>query len=128
MVLALLASVVTLVNPFIGTKGTGHCFPGAAHPFGLVQASPDTGEGSWAYCSGYQHGDTNFLGFSQTHLSGTGARDLLDFRFTLPGAKLRRVSEKEVFVKIDAGELERNDCTEGDALAFRRRIRYNTHN
>ena len=80
-------AVAAFVDPFIGTKGTGHCFPGAAYPFGLVQASPDTGEGSWTYCAGYQHGDTNFLGFSQTHLSGTGARDLLDFRFTLPGAK-----------------------------------------
>lgn len=62
-------AVAAFVDPFIGTKGTGHCFPGAAYPFGLVQASPDTGEGSWTYCAGYQHGDTNFLGFSQTHLN-----------------------------------------------------------
>ncbi|MBQ9430741.1 MAG: GH92 family glycosyl hydrolase [Kiritimatiellae bacterium] len=66
------------VNPFIGCADNGHTFPGAAYPFGLIQASPDTGNGTWAYCSGYMYHDTKIWGFSQTHLSGTGCPDLGD--------------------------------------------------
>ncbi len=66
------------VNPFIGTKGTGHTFPGATTPFGLVQPSPDTGNSGWAYTGGYQFDDARILGFSQTHLSGVGIPDLGD--------------------------------------------------
>ena len=66
------------VNPLIGTAASGHTFPGATAPFGLVQASPDTGNIGWDYCSGYHYEDTNILGFSHTHLSGTGWLDLGD--------------------------------------------------
>jgi len=66
------------VDPFIGTDGVGHCFPGACTPFGLVQASPETGSGAWEYCSGYQYRDSLIKGFSQTHLNGTGCPDLGD--------------------------------------------------
>lgn len=66
------------VNPFIGTSGVGHTYPGATVPFGMVQASPDTHLYDWKYCSGYQYQDTSVLGFSQTHLSGTGCPDLGD--------------------------------------------------
>ena len=66
------------VNPLIGTKDTGHTFPGAAAPFGLVQPSPDTGDNGWAYTSGYQFADQKILGFSNTHLSGVGVPDLGD--------------------------------------------------
>ena len=66
------------VNPFIGTKDTGHTFPGAAAPFGLVQPSPDTNYFGWGHSSGYQYDDKQILGFSNTHLSGTGAIDLGD--------------------------------------------------
>lgn len=66
------------VNPFIGTQGNGHTFPGACVPFGLVQSSPETGNGSWRYCSGYQNDDSLIYGFSQTHLNGTGWMDLGD--------------------------------------------------
>ena len=68
------------VNPFVGTAGTGHTFPGACVPFGLVQAGPDTGNGDWAHCSGYVYGDRQVYGFSQTHLNGTGCGDLGDIR------------------------------------------------
>ena len=68
------------VDPFVGTSGTGHTTPAACIPFGLVQAGPDTGNGNWDYCSGYQHGDKTILGFSQTHMSGTGCPDLGDIR------------------------------------------------
>ncbi len=66
------------VNPFIGTKDTGHTFPGATAPFGLVQPSPDTGDNGWAYTSGYQFDDKEIFGFSNTHLSGVGVPDLGD--------------------------------------------------
>jgi predicted alpha-1,2-mannosidase len=66
------------VDPFIGTGGHGHTFPGATVPFGMVQLSPDTDVARWDACSGYHHDDTSILGFSHTHLSGTGVGDMLD--------------------------------------------------
>ena len=68
------------VDPFVGTAGTGHTFPSACVPFGLIQAGPDTGNGDWDHCSGYRYGDSSIFGFSQTHLNGTGCPDLGDVR------------------------------------------------
>lgn len=73
-------SRVQWVRPEIGTGGDGHTFPGAAYPFGLVQPSPDTGREGYRYCAGYRYEDDRILGFSQTHLSGTGCGDLGDLR------------------------------------------------
>jgi putative alpha-1,2-mannosidase len=67
------------VDPRIGTGGHGHCFPGAAMPFGAVQLSPDTFNDDWDWCSGYHISEHSIMGFSHTHLSGTGCGDLLDF-------------------------------------------------
>ena len=64
------------VDPFIGTGATGHTFPGACAPFGMVQPSPVTGFGSWDYCSEYVYDDAEILGFTQNHLNGTGCPDL----------------------------------------------------
>jgi putative alpha-1,2-mannosidase len=66
------------VNPFIGTSGHGHTFPGATMPFGMVQLSPDTRLDGWDGCSGYHYSDTVVYGFSHTHLSGTGVSDYGD--------------------------------------------------
>jgi predicted alpha-1,2-mannosidase len=67
------------VNPFIGTGGHGHTYPGATVPFGMVQLSPDTRiDGSWDGCSGYHYSDTIIYGFSHTHLNGTGVSDYGD--------------------------------------------------
>lgn len=66
------------VNPFIGTAKSGHTFPGAAVPFGLVQLSPETGYATWDYCSGYHYEDHTLRGFAHTHLNGTGGMDLGD--------------------------------------------------
>ena len=67
------------VNPFIGTGGHGHTFPGATVPFGMVQLSPDTRiDGSWDGCSGYHYSDSVIYGFSHTHLNGTGCTDYGD--------------------------------------------------
>src|SRR6185369_15666626 len=67
------------VNPFLGTWGHGHTFPGAVVPFGMVQLSPDTRiDGRWDGCSGYHYSDSIIYGFSHTHLSGTGCSDFGD--------------------------------------------------
>lgn len=69
------------VDPFIGTGGHGHTYPGAAAPFGMVQLSPDTRLEGWDGCSGYHFTDTVVYGFSHTHLSGTGIADYCDVLF-----------------------------------------------
>ncbi len=66
------------VNPFIGTGGHGHTFPGATVPFGMVQLSPDTRVEGWDACGGYHYSDKVIRGFSHTHLSGTGVADYGD--------------------------------------------------
>ena len=71
-------SLLDFVDPLIGTGGHGHTFPGAAYPFGMVQLSPDTGLEGWDWCSGYHYSDSSIIGFSHTHLSGTGRSDLMD--------------------------------------------------
>lgn len=72
------------VNVFIGTGGHGHTYPGAAAPFGMVQLSPDTYNVGWDWCSGYHASDSSIMGFSHTHLSGTGVGDMLDV-LVMPG-------------------------------------------
>ena len=66
------------VNPFIGTGGHGHTFPGAIVPNGMIQPSPDTRIYDWDACSGYHYSDSTINGFSHTHLSGTGCGDYGD--------------------------------------------------
>ena len=65
-------------DPFVGTGGHGHTFPGAITPFGMMQLSPDTRLHGWDGCSGYHYSDTAIYGFSHTHLSGTGCSDYGD--------------------------------------------------
>ena len=83
------------VDPFIGTAGMGHTFPGACVPFGGVQLSPDTDmiphnikgkyqPRTYEYCAGYQYDDKTIVGFSHTHFSGTGHSDLGDI-LIMPG-------------------------------------------
>ncbi|MFN8286629.1 MAG: GH92 family glycosyl hydrolase [Chitinophagales bacterium] len=66
------------VDPFVGTGGHGHTFPGPTMPFGMVQLSPDTRLTGWDGCSGYHYSDKVIYGFSHTHLSGTGCSDYGD--------------------------------------------------
>ena len=63
------------VNPKIGTGGHGHVFVGANVPFGLVQLGPTSIPQEWDWCSGYHDSDSTVIGFSHTHLSGTGIGD-----------------------------------------------------
>ena len=69
------------VNPFIGTGGHGHTYPGASMPFGMMQLSPDTRMADWDGSSGYHYSDSVIYGFSHTHLSGTGIPDYCDILF-----------------------------------------------
>mgnify|MGYP002615409550 CR=1 FL=1 len=73
--------ITAYVNPFIGTDGHGHCFPGAILPFGGIQLSPDNPRNGWDWTSGYHYSDSIISSFSHTHLSGTGIGDLQDIRF-----------------------------------------------
>ena len=70
------------VDPFIGTGGEGHTFPGATVPFGMVQLSPDTQikprKEAYGWAAGYRYDDNPIVGFSHTHFSGTGHSDLGD--------------------------------------------------
>jgi len=75
---AIQSNAYDMVNPFIGTGGHGHTYPGATMPFGMVQLSPDTRLEGWDGCSGYHYTDSIIYGFSHTHLSGTGVGDYGD--------------------------------------------------
>lgn len=90
-----MAQPVRYVDPMIGTDGMGHTFPGACVPFGAVQLSPDTEvvphnisgvyqKDAYKYCAGYRYSDSTIVGFSHTHLSGTGHSDLGDI-LLMPG-------------------------------------------
>jgi putative alpha-1,2-mannosidase len=83
------------VNPFIGTGGHGHTFPGATVPYGMVQLSPDTRiDGSWDGCSGYHFSDSYIYGFSHTHLNGTGVSDYGDI-LLMPGMGIPSFDPKQ---------------------------------
>jgi predicted alpha-1,2-mannosidase len=69
------------VDPFLGTGGHGHTYPGAAYPFGMVQLSPDNGTEGWDWSSGYHYSSDSIAGFSHTHLNGTGIGDWCDISF-----------------------------------------------
>jgi len=85
------------VDPFIGTGGHGHTFPGATLPFGMVQLGPDTRLTGWDGCSAYHYSDDILYGFSHTHLSGTGCSDYGD-----------------VLLMPVTGEVRLGQCADGD--------------
>ncbi|MDV3456140.1 GH92 family glycosyl hydrolase [Sphingomonas sp. HF-S4] len=93
------APAATKPDLFIGTGGHGHTFPGASLPFGMVQLSPDTDNARWDACSGYHRTDTSIMGFSHTHLSGTGIGDMLDVLVVPTRGKL----------ELDPGKLDDPD-------------------
>ena len=90
-------ALVDYVRPFVGTQGEGNTYPGAVAPFGMVQLSPDTDKELWETASGYEYSDSSIIGFTLTHLNGTGIPDLGDILFTpavgtpkfIPGSKAR---------------------------------------
>jgi len=92
-------AATTRPDLFIGTGGHGHTFPGASLPFGMVQLSPDTDNSRWDACSGYHRTDGSIMGFSHTHLSGTGIGDMLDVLVVPTRGKL----------ELDPGKLDDPD-------------------
>ena len=76
--------LTSFVNPFVGTDGFGNIYPGAQLPHGGIQISPDTDDTDYDTAAGYKYNKPTLMGFSLTHLSGTGIPDLGDFLFT-PG-------------------------------------------
>jgi predicted alpha-1,2-mannosidase len=93
-------NLIPFVKPIIGTEKMGHTYPGATVPFGAVQLSPETDTISYEldgkyngevykYCAGYKYEDKTIVGFSHTHLSGTGHSDLGDFLIMPTQGKLQ---------------------------------------
>jgi predicted alpha-1,2-mannosidase len=113
------------VNPFIGTDGTGHTFPGPTMPFGMVQPGPDNTDKGWDYTSGYQLKDSIIIGFSNTRASGTGISefgDILLFPFTQIKSDF---SSKKVTEKAEVGYYKVNlssditaELTSSERVAF----------
>ena len=84
------------VDPKIGSGGHGHVFVGANVPFGMVQLGPTSIPQAWDWCSGYHDSDSTVIGFSHTHLSGTGIGDLFDITvMPVTGADLTYARGKE---------------------------------
>ena len=86
------------IDPFIGTGGHGHSHPSATMPFGMVQLGPDSRREGWDGCSGYHHDDSTLVGFSHTHLSGTGVADYNDIQFR-PHLMGEDLSQPAPFIK-----------------------------
>lgn len=97
----------------IGTGGHGHTYPGATVPFGMVQLSPDTFNDGWDWCSGYHYSDSSIMGFSHTHLSGTGASDMLDF-LLMPGTGATKLNPG---ARQNPGEGYRSRFSHEDEIA-----------
>jgi len=89
---------IDYVDPFIGTGFHGHTYPGATAPFGAVQLSPDTRRGNWDASSGYHYSDSTILGFSHTHLSGTGCQDLGDVLLRPTTQPVRLEGEGDIYL------------------------------
>jgi len=95
------------VDSYIGSGGHGHVFVGASVPFGAVQIGPNNIFKGWDWCSGYHYSDSIIIGFSQTHLNGTGCPDMGDILIMPYTGKLR----------IKRGE--QNDISGGYASYFK---------
>lgn len=91
---------IEYVDPLVGTGFHGHTYPGATLPFGAVQLSPDTRRGNWDACSGYHYSDSTIIGFSHTHLSGTGCIDLGDILFRPTTADIDLDNEGYIFQPV----------------------------
>jgi predicted alpha-1,2-mannosidase len=91
-------SVLQYVDPFVGTTYTGHTFPGATYPLGMMQAGPQTGNFEWKYCAGYKYEDPMIEGFTQNRINGTGIPDMGDL-LMMPFAGTPRDDFKSAFSK-----------------------------
>jgi predicted alpha-1,2-mannosidase len=113
------------VNPFIGTDGTGHTFPGPSRPFAMVQPGPDNTDQGWDYTSGYQLKDSTIIGFSNTRASGTGISefgDVLLFPFTKNSSnhsakKINEIAEVGYY-KVNLNNGVQAELTSTDRVGF----------
>ena len=117
------------INPFIGTGGHGHTHPSAQAPFGMMQLGPNTRYDGWDGCSGYHYTDSVLLGFSTTHLSGTGVSDYGDFLFrpSRPdGSSLHMLKSTEkasaAYYYVELNQGEKLCATAGDRVGILRII------
>src|SRR6266542_3235655 len=106
---------VDYVRPFVGTEGEGNTYPGPSAPFGMIQLGPDTDNELWETASGYEYSDSTIMGFSLTHLSGTGIPDLGDFLFMPQIGKPKLVPG--IKADPDSGYRSRYSHTEEEASA-----------
>ena len=109
------------VDPFIGTGGHGHVYPGATVPFGMIQLSPDNGLSGWDWCSGYHYSDSLIAGFSHLHLSGTGIGDLADILFMPVNKKIDLtfpVEEREDIPYLSKFSHENEEASPGYYRVF----------
>ena len=98
------------VNPFIGTGGHGHTFPGAVVPHGMIQPSPDTRIDGWDACSGYYYDDNTINGFSHTHVSGTGCCDYGDVLLMPPFLLITSTLDNKILLKSSQISLNTTLC------------------
>jgi len=115
------------VDPYIGTDGTGHTFPGPSRPFAMVQPGPDNTDQGWDYTSGYQLKDSTIIGFSNTRASGTGISefgDVLLFPFTKASDSLSAKKTDETaevgYYKVDLNNGVQAELTSTDRVGFHR--------
>jgi len=122
------------VNPFIGTDGTGHTFPGPSRPFAMVQPGPDNTDQGWDYTSGYQLKDSTIIGFSNTRASGTGISefgDVLLFPFnektdSLSAKKMKETAEVGYY-SVNLSNGVKAELTSTERVGFHQYI-YPTQN
>jgi predicted alpha-1,2-mannosidase len=126
-------SLTRYVDPFLGTGGHGHVFPGAMVPFGMVQLSPDNGTEGWDWCGGYHYSSDGIAGFSHTHLSGTGIGDWCDIS-VLPLTDTAQIHQSKIkipfshqqesarpgFYQVRLGNGVRASLTAADRIGFHR--------
>ena len=98
------------VDTSIGTGGHGHVFVGASVPFGAIQLGPTSIPQSWDWCSGYHQSDSSVIGFSHTHLSGTGIGDLFDITVLPVTGPVTDCSRESI---ADKTERSTEICTPG---------------
>jgi len=94
---------IQFVDPHIGSGGHGHVFVGASVPFGAVQLGPNNIKMTWDWCSGYHYSDTTIIGFSHTHLSGTGIGDLGDV-LMMPVSNIKNADTTTLVAKARLSE------------------------
>ena len=106
-------ALTSFVNPFIGTDGPGNTYPGATVPFGMVQLSPDIGIPGWDRIAGYFYQDSIISGFSHTHLTGTGAGDMLDVLVMPTNSKFNKRIKENNFKPFSSFSHDKETASPG---------------